>query len=405
AHNFIFDIGVTAGIPALIIYLSLFTVLFSGLQKLKKVKPEKVVIYHGIQATFLAYFTANFFSFDVFSTNLISFLLIAYSLSLIYQPENNLPRTVLAPTPKFLVWGLGGLKKYRVVILGLLFIGLIWFIWAYNLKPLQINKEIRSAQTQSKIGNYQEALKQLENTLDSHSYLDSYLRLNYFEFISQNLEKTPPAFQGILAEKAINVLKENTEIRPYYTRNWLLLGNYTNVLIEKGEKDLKEEANSYFEKANQLSPKRQEVFIGWIKIDYLTNDYLGAKRKAQECINLNPKLGECWWLMGLTNICLNEVEKAQKNIEMAGQTRYLINSENSLLQLANAYLSIKNYQELVKVYQKLTKINPSNAQYHFYLAIYYKELGALEEAKKEALKTLELMPEAKKQIEEFLKTL
>ena len=68
AHNFIFDIGVTTGIPSLIIYILLFAVIFYELQKLKKINPKKAMIYHSIQALFLAYFTANFFSFDTFST-------------------------------------------------------------------------------------------------------------------------------------------------------------------------------------------------------------------------------------------------------------------------------------------------------------------------------------------------
>ncbi|MCK4454181.1 O-antigen ligase family protein [Candidatus Parcubacteria bacterium] len=409
AHNFIFDIGVTVGILGLIIYLSLFAVLFSGLQKLKKIKPEKIIIYHGIQAAFLAYLAANFFSFDTFSTYLISFLIIAYSLTLINQSEkkqNEIIKPKIRSVQKLTIvkiWTL--LKKYKKAIIVILFLFLIWFIWACNIKPFWINKEIRSTKTQSQIGNYQQGLKQLESVLDSHTYLDSYLRLNYVELISQNLEKTPPAFQGILVEKAINALKENTEIRPYYTRNWLLLGNYTNVLIEKGKKNLRGEAYYYFEKALQLSPKHLEIFIGLAKTDLLTNDYLGAKNNAQKCINLNSKVGECWWLMAITNIYLNNIEEAQGNIEAARKAIYPVGSKSSTAQLINAYNYIKNYEEIVKIYQTLILQEPNNAQYHFSLAVYYKELGNNEKAKKEALRALELMPEAKKQIEEFLKTL
>jgi O-antigen ligase len=83
AHNLIFDISVTAGIPALIVYLSFFGALLWQLQSIKRKQPETAVICHGLQATFIAYLIANLFSFDTFDTYLLSFLLIGYSFYLI----------------------------------------------------------------------------------------------------------------------------------------------------------------------------------------------------------------------------------------------------------------------------------------------------------------------------------
>lgn len=63
AHNFILDISVEAGIPALIIYLSLFAALFYQLQKTKRKNPNNALICHGIQAVFIGYLLASFFLF------------------------------------------------------------------------------------------------------------------------------------------------------------------------------------------------------------------------------------------------------------------------------------------------------------------------------------------------------
>lgn len=409
AHNFVFEISLTAGIPALIIYLALFGILFWQLQRLKKdYNPpttssrragpsEKALICHGIQATFLAYFVANFFSFDRFSSYLISFLLISYSLYLISNADSqakNLRRTVLRR-----------LQKYRGAIIFGLFILLIWFIWIFNIKPFQINKEIRVAHYQAKNGDYQGALARMENLLSSHTFLDNHLRLHYIDIINEYLAKSPEPIQEILAQKAIQALKENVKIRPLYTRNWLLLGNYTNVLIEKGQKDLKEEANYYFEKANELSPKRQEVFLGWLKTDFLTGNYSGAEEKAQKCIDLNEKLRDCWWLMGLSKAYLKDFEKSDSYIKTAQEKGYNIQSEKSWLELTKAYVAVENYQGLVETYSKLISINPRHPQYHASLAYVYKELGEKDLAKKEALKVLELDPATKTEVEEFLKTL
>ena len=405
AHNFIFDIGVTAGIPALIIYLALFGVLFFQLQKLKTaeksvdeyVEKTPKVIYHGIQATFIGYLVANFFSFDTFSTYLISFLLIGYSLHLIYQ-NNGSPTSIIPTQFSSLI------LKWRGLLLFLLFVLLIWFIWVFNAKPFQINKEINWASYESKGGYHEKAIVRMENLLAKRSFLDAYLRLKYADIIDEYI-KAKPELTISLVQKAIEILKENTNIMPYYTRDWLLLGSYTNILIERGQIKLKDEANSYFEKAHQLSPKRQEVFTEWIKTDLLTGEYQKAKERAEKCIALNEKLGDCYWLMGLTQGYLKNFDGLNHDTNIALTKGYDTQSENAFLQLTKVYAQTQNYQDLVKTLTKLISINPNNPQYHASLAAAYQKIGDLEMAKKEALKVLELKPEAKGEVEEFLKTL
>jgi len=408
AHNFIFDIGVTAGIPALIIYLSLFGVLFFQLQKLKKRPEASPVLLHGIQTTFLAYLVANLFSFDAFSSYIILFSLFGFSLHLI-NTDTNLRTEQKLTNKKIQKPGLWRLQEYRGAVISVLFICLIWFIWNYNLKPLQINTEINLALYELKEGYCERALARLEKISPTHSFLDNYLRLKYVDIIEECIKKKPE-LTGSLAPKATEILKENIKIRTYYTRNWLLLGGYTNVLIEKNPRPelaegLKDEANYYFERAFELSPKRQEIFIEWIKADLLTKEYQKAKEKSQKCIGLNEKIGDCWWYLSLSNLYLGEKNKAKENIEIASQKGYSINSKPSLLQLAKVYGELKDYQELVKIYPKIIAKDPANAQYHASLAFVYKELGDIENARAEALKVLELMPEAKEDVEKFLREL
>lgn len=391
AHNFIFDISITTGIPALIIYLALFGTLFCQLEKLKRRRADKALILNGIQATFLSCLVANFSSFDTFPAYLMSFLLIGYSLSLINEDLSE--KTFSFNT------------KGKNIVLAIIFGGIFYFVYLFNIKPLEINKEIKIARAQSDQQDYKGAVTRMENLLKSHSFLDAYRGLNYIEIISQAIDKASEKTQIMLAKKAIAILKENTKIQPYYTRSWMRLGNYTNVLIEKGQKDLKNEAIYYFEKAEELSPKRQEAYIGLVTTNLLTEDYKNAEEKAKKCLDLNQNLGECWWLMALANIHLNKNEEAQENIKIAGQKNYNISSENSLLQLANAYSENKDYQQLAKIYKNLTIANPNNVQYYASLAVAYKEIGDFKNARAEALRALELSPQSKSEIETFLKTL
>jgi len=401
AHNFFFDTAISAGVPALIIYLLLFGVLFWELQKLKGYPNLRIasecseyldsLISHGIQATFLAYLVANFFSFDTFSIYIITFLLIGYSLCLIDGKK-------ITKTIPF------SLRKSKTKILLFTFLFLVWFIWNFNLKPLEINKEIKLALYESEKKLCEKALLRMEKILPNHSFFDNYLRLQYITVI-QNCAHENVKSTEELAKKATEVLKENIKIRPLYTRNWLLLGSWTNVLIEEGKKNLGNEANFYFEKAHQLSPKRQEVFVEWIKTDLLTEEYEKAKKKAQKCILLNPKLGECWWLMGLSEAFLKNFNASDRYIKFAQQNGWNTNSKDSLAQLTEAYIFTKNYLGLVKTYSKLISLDPQNTQYHASLAVVFRELGKIEEAKKEALKVLELQPEAREEVEKFLQSL
>ena len=74
--------------------------------------------------------------------------------------------------------------------------------------------------------------------------MDHYIRLQYTDIIGEYIKRKPEK-KIELAEKAIELLKENTEIRPYYTRNWLSLASYTNILIANGQNELKDDANYY----------------------------------------------------------------------------------------------------------------------------------------------------------------
>ncbi len=418
AHNFIFDIPATAGIPALIIYLSLFGVLFCQLQKLKNNQRQSAainenqnpIIYHGIQAAFLGYLAANFFTFDIFSTYLISFLLIAYSLSLITRSEKSTAvetRDEIQPLRKRTLFAC--LYPYKKIIISILFICLIWFIWFFNLKPFQINSQINIAAHLVSNDKCEQAFIKMDNILPKKSFLDNYLRLKYADFMIA-CEKQHPDKSLEYAKKGVPFLKENIEIRPYSTKNWLLLGDFTTVLIAQESnperrRELIQENSYYLEKAEKLSPKRQEVFIEWSKYGIASDKYQTAKEKAQKCIDVNPNLSDCYWLMGLAQGYLENFEELNSFIALAQEKGYKTKSKESLSQLSNIYIKTENYQSLAETYLKLISIKPKNAQLHASLAVVYKELGEIEKAKKEALKVLELNPEAKTGVEEFLRSL
>jgi len=415
AHNFIFDIATTTGLLGLFVYLSLIAVLFLKLQKAKKENPENYLFCHTAQSAFIGYLTANLFGFDSFSTYLIFFFLVGFSLFLLQkQPLQKQPLATKTKTNN-------GPAKQIFYLVFLCFI--VFFIIFYNIRPLKINKEINLANYAKDKGKCPEAIQIMEKTIKENSIIDHYLRLNYINIIGACISL--PDNQLPLGLKAIQILEENTKIRPNYTRNWLFWGGYANFLVEAVPQKLeklnpgltekyKKQALFALEKAFQLSPKRQKIIAEMARAEIINGNYQKAVERTEECIKIKNTFVDCWWKNALANIYLGNFEKADKAIEKVKELGYDTESKKSLVQLLQAYIAFSQkkktkevYKRLAEIYEKAIALDPGPGSFQYYasLAYVYKVLGEYQKAKEKALKVLEFSPESKKAVEEFLKTL
>lgn len=417
AHNFLIEFSVNAGIPFLLAFLVLVGVLFWRLNTLKRAEQyaeerRNAIIAHGVQAAFLGYLTALFFTFDGFVTHLMFFLLVAYSLFLTQKTPPSVGDEIHRNTQKGTQIYTKHTNLYKSVFLSVLIcVVLIGFIWYFNIKPLRINSQVFVADYFVRNQKCEQGLAKIEAVFPQKSIIDAYIRLKYLDFI----KKCAPEGSGKdleYATKGISAAKEAVKIQPTFTRAWLLLGGFTNILIaqEKNlqvKKELIKDAYSYFETAQKLSPKRPEIYVEWAKTDFLAENYQGMKEKVEKCLIFTKNMPECYWYLAISQIFLGDEENAKKNIETAKQ-KGLPARLSYLHQLERAYSATKNYRGLVGVYNGLIYYEPSNFQYHATLAFIYKELGDYESARNEALKVLELKgddPEIRNEVELFLKTL
>lgn len=407
AHNILIDTAVQHGILALILFISLLIVLMWRLQHAKKKHPEDRLIIHGLQATFIGYFVSNLFNFDVFSTHLLFFLFIAYSLFLIHR--KGIETEEIAENYRLKIP-----KKLSLILILML---TIWFNWQYSIKPLQINAKINDAETFLENKRCNEAIEKMDSALKGDTFLNAYVRIRYSTILNEcgklDISKAPE-----FTKRTYPLLKEAAEMRPTYTRNWAFLGTIITILAEQAKvgvllgftpeeiEKFDQEIEEAFSKAESLSPKRQEIYIEWIKADIVAERFELAKEKSQKCIDLGSELAECWWLKGLSEIFLNETDQANEDISIAKVKRYSVeDSPTSLKQLIRAYIYINNMPELIKVTEKLIQAEPDNPQYHSALATAYKQVGEYSKARREALIVLELQPEAKDIVEAFLNSL
>lgn len=404
SHNIFFDLSVCYGLLFTLIYFAFFGFLIFKLSKNKEREHEEKVFFHSIISVFIGYFIALIFGFDSVSTYIMLSFVIGYSLFL--TKNNQLPNS---PEPvKSKLWPLlNKAKKPTIIFFSII---LIIFIYQYNLKPLFINANINKAEALIESGNCKGGLAILENQLKKKSFLDAYLIMKYVDFVKLCSKNITQETQINNTKKIMDILEKASVIRPNYTRTWLSLGTFSGILIANeqnpvAKKELLKQAEYYFQKAEALSPRHQEIFEEWAKVYFAFGDWQKMKEKSEKCFYLNKKSRFCNWYLGLAEILLGNKEPGQKYLQEADELGYPVETQESLSQLAIVYTKTQDIKELVPIYESLIKLAPENIQYKATLAFIYKELGQYKKARELALEILKLNPEMKDEINEFLLTL
>jgi len=409
AHNSLIEILIASGIFALAFYLILFFSILWQLQKIKKAYP----VSHGLQAGFLAFFVASLASIEGFSSFLILFLFISYSLHLIsqnYKDRNQLQQNIQT-NPKT-----STTIKLPKLASAILFFILFLFLWQYNLKPFQINLKINAGQYLSETKEYDKSFEMLEQISKTKSILSSYSDLIYTKALVSMAQQQPQK-QVEISEKIADIAEKNLEFKSHDMGNWLRLGEALTILAkEKNNTEMAKRAQNAFEKAWNLSPKNETVILASFFADVFLKDFSRAQEKSVFCLTKMPETSECVWMSGLLKIYQNKNEEGELLIEKAKEMGYFLNyysnypgsssiEEIPLNQLLDAYAENRNYQKLSSIYEKLVEINPSNFQYKASLAFVYKELREYQKARETALSILKTNPEMEPQVNAFLQNL
>ena len=385
-HNIFLEVWVSSGIFALMLYLAFWLVLLWQLQILKNktVNTKNSYDAHAIQAMIIGYLTALFFNFDSFATHLISFFFIGYALHLLSAQTEKI--TISAPAR---------LIAFKKPLLIFSAVAISLFFWFWNIRPLYLNEKIVLVANLSDSNQCEEALEITNNSnWEKSGILKPYAALKHSDVIKKctevKLEK-----EVEYTQKSLSLLTSASRLQPKYSRTWFLMGAFANVLGAReknadAKKNILSEARAYLSKAIELSPRRLEFIEEVVKNDMLAEDYQMMEKTSQDCIQMDPSQGFCYWYLGIAQIFMGNQEEGKKNIALSKEKYY---NNPQYLQLGVAYISQKNYKDAADAYKILSSIYPQNASYHATLALLYKENKDYEKAREQVMMVFKLQPD------------
>jgi len=391
-HNVFLEVLVNSGFLALFFYLAFWAILIWQLQKYKNrwqqvaaTSESPQLIAHAIQAMCIGYLVALSFQFDSFATYMIAFFFIGYAFSLISSMGQE---QVIVPPQKNLPF-----KKVTVTIFAVL---LVVFFWSWNMVPLYRYEKV----TYAKGLSCKKSLQMLNAiSFETYGIMAPFATLKYSDAL-KNCAYTDLSKEVEYSQKALAALKVAAKIQPYYTRTWIFMGSFANILGAREENPENkgkfiEEAIGYLEKAKELSPKRQEIFIELEKSYLVIQDYEGMKKVASDCIAIDQGNSTCYWYLGIAEIFLGEQAAGTAHINEAKEKGY---TNPPYKQLAVAYMSQENYKDALAAYEaaSVPSINdfPAEAASHYaVLAYLYRQTGDYVKAGTMAFNVFTLQPE------------
>lgn len=407
SHNQLIDILALTGIFGLVSYLSIWLVLFWLLLKKYQKAISKTIDHNLLKESvvplvilglmFFAYFVQNLTVFDTpapliifyFSLGLVYFSTSDDSTLQISDKKEKLKNENRVPWPTFL-------------LLAIIFLPLI--IYEFNLKPFLASQKAIQAFKLSRI-NLKAGLEIYKKSLSFGTFINPEVRILLTEsFIKNQMVVQDEKTRQEITKFILSELEKSVHEHPKDARYWLNLGQFY-TFISRTEEEYLDKAEEAFLEAKRLSPKRQQVYFGLINTKLLKNDLESALNLAEEVVKLDPVVGDSHKALGIVYLRRGDFQKAINELEEAEKIIDLYNDSRLILSWSTAYYRMGNLKQAIKIVERVKERDPNNIQIYTHLATLYKEAGEKEKAIETIERILELDPSLKDEVEFFLKSL
>ena len=190
--------------------------------------------------------------------------------------------------------------------------------------------------------------------------------------VNDNILTTNPDYKSALLFARENLL-EQIEEGGKDVYDYILAGQIDMILASSDSKYL-DSAESFFIKASQLSPKRQQIYYTWAKVKLMKGDTDGAKKMLKEVIELDPRVPESYWYLAFAYEKKGEEPLMWENIKKAIDKNYSWKSSNELLYAAGLAEELKEDGYFIKLCNLAIEQNPS-ADLYLRLGLAYRRQG------------------------------
>lgn len=398
AHNIIFDTLVDSGSLGLISYFLIYGVaVFSLLRILPKVSERKNLFFPlGLLSLLVAYFVQNLFNFDMISSYMTFFFVLAAAHFIIYTKSKEPTEENQQKETKN--WGHPVLASFLIVLA-------IITIYFGNILPAQASRyTVRglSLPIEEAVPYFQKALA---ISPISKSEVPEQFSIRMTEFMGQPVKDV--AFLQESMKTAEEVMKKSIANDPSNFRYQLFLARYyVNVYQVFGGSERIEAAETILKNSIPLSPKNQQIYWTQSQIMLFQGRAQETIETLKKAMELEPRLGVSHWYLGLTYRIIKNFELAKQEFELADKLGYEWKENLADLKKAvEVYVALNDKISLVPLYESMVRFAPEDFELWANLADAYADTGQKEMAKMAAEKVMELAPDKAEQIREFLRGL
>ena len=390
SHNIVFDWLINAGILGVVGYFGMIGIAISVLWRnflRQNLSVENTLL---LSTLLIVYVFQNLFVFDQIATYIGLFAVFAYVNS--FSADE---RKGAAASKDNGSGGQKNLKPNNSVSAAPVFLLIPLALLAYsvNIRPLLVNLNLLDALTiqgQNIPLAFEKLTKALSyNTLGKEEVKEQLIKFSLSAGASPELSVD---FRDKILRRAIEEAQKGVVENPLDPRANLFLGTiYQKV-------GLSDQAIAVFNKAIELSPKKQQIYFELADIYLQNGDYSKATEVLEKSFNLDRGYNQAGLNLAATYILAGRQNDADKILlELFGA----VEVPNQIL--TSVYSRIKDYDRLIGVWRAFVKDSPDNLEYRKSLSGAYlladdnqSAIQALEEA-------AQVIPEFRSEAESLIK--
>lgn len=408
AHNIFFDWLIAGGVLGLLGYLSLFLAAFALIWKnegldttrgetrfarfknaLKSYfageRAQKAVEASILSGLLVAYFINNVFVFDNLFSYILFFSLLAYlhhlhTGSQAIVKENSKKRKVFASELPFTVVG---------TPLLLLFLAVFYFA---NLRPLYANQALIEGIRPHANSFAKENLQFFQSAVDYNTFGNGEARE---QILQSAMQVKDASVDPALKQQIFDLAKQQILLQIQDAPNDARYEVFAGMLFFRY--GLNDEAVAHFERAHELSPKKQTIdfnlILGYINAKKIDQAYSLAKEAYESA----PLFQDAAKYYAITAMYKGDEQFANDLLVKTFGTELYYDE-----MLINVYAQLGRFDKVTAVLQKKLQEGGDDPQMRLRLAAAYLEMGKKTESLAEIQKIIDTHPDFKQQGEFYM---